>query len=191
MEKNQTLKKEEIIYKLCDIFGFDDKDRIRQYLDTKPRRLLFGLGMTDKHSFPILWQSSKIFQRIDSNNILVITNQIKGEYWVESVAKRLAVSITNVDSGDKIYGVGNWSPSSSIGHSVLEIEGTELSEVIEKYADGESYFFPYDLKWILAITHEDLSFIVGSKKFIDKIKENFADYKKYEPQYWKEILGFN
>lgn len=181
-----------ILVKLCDKFGYYDKVYLDKYLHSSP--FVSPLLTIEKNGFPMLWfpqNSNMQFIRDIWEDVIAIENQTENMNFLDPVRNFIIPNILRMLGSENLYVAGNINYTTGVRHAVVKFQPNELSEAFRKYGDAETYFFPENLDWILCPTHEDLTFVAGNKKFIDKIKENFADYKKYEPQYWKEILGFN
>lgn len=184
-----------IITKLCGKFGYSNDEYVKKYINSCPFGLknVFGL---DIHSFPFLWYpqpSDPNMKYINEiwESVLAIKNQVDFDYLINPILKELLPALVASFDERVLLGAGNWDVYAEIGHRVIQFKKEEFNKVLASGINPETYFFPEDLSWVFVVTHEDLSFVAGSKEFIDKIKENFSDHKKYEPEYWKEILGIS
>lgn len=192
MEILSKEKSKEIITKLCNKFGFLERE-IEKYLRAKsfsiPNIVGFDLG-----KFPFLWfpqpesPSMKTVWEI-WEDVMAFEDKEASGFWPRTINTIIAPIIMKLDINNTILAAGEWNVYKKIGHRALKINKVEMEKDLSQLYEGEAYFFPEDLSWVICNTHESFGFIAGSKEFIDKIRENFPDYKKYEPEYWREMLG--
>lgn len=189
-------KSREIITGLANKFGYQNFDYIDKYLNSSDIQVM--RVNINRNGFPFLWYPQNQNMNYITNiweDVLVIRDQTESEDWFEIFYCKLLPALTNaLDKELKridLYGTGNLSSFTITMRRVIKFNTSEILEMLKLYASPETYFFPKDLSWILCITHEDLSFIAGTKEFIDKIRISFPEYKNYEPRYWREILGID
>ena len=177
MIKLENKLAKELITKLFNYFSVKNDDFINMYLDSAPFIAPFHLICFDKKPFPDIWRSYKKDVDVD---ILAIVNQLDGHEYLDIISNKLSKAVVQSSDQDKLYGVGNWETDSNIKHEVISFEKNELSEIVANYVAAETYFFPSDLSWVMVITSENISFVIGDKTMIAKIKKSFPDYDTYE-----------
>jgi len=184
-----------IITKLVQKFGYSDLDYIDLYLDSNSRQISPNFYLTE-NAFPFLWapQGPEMWRPKEIwQEFIPIADHIEDECDYEIYDQKIIGILRDLlqhkYSSEKLYAAGNLSLLGDIERAALEFNLDEFGDVFKYYRNAESYFFPADLTWMICVTHEDLSFIAGRKSLIEDIKARFPEYKKYEPKYWREILG--
>lgn len=177
----------EIISKLFELFNDNETGVIKEYLNSKSRKILFIILGAKR--LPVLWYPQKptmkylhqIFDRVFKiKNYIHNPTGKQGYYhfgYTELITK--ITDFLRQEGVEQIYGVGNWQ-SIEIGNRTILISIDELTKTVQEFSMDDAYYFPKDFSWILAIGHHDTSFFAGSNEMMGKFYKYFPNYIKYK-----------
>lgn len=172
----QYNKSRELLIKLFRKLGRKDLKPIDKFLKKRP--INFGIAIWVRHNIPTLWYPQR---KTDKSIPEVFEDVVTFDHSTGSFYELFLPQISQFLNQEKIksiYTVGDWHMPDESSTRVYNLNPNELADVVKR-AFSEIYFFPDDILWIFVVTHENFSFLAGSKEFIKNFKKLFPDWNNY------------